>query len=62
MPQIVVSSDADSEGYVTHTLDGPYDGWVYNDEARIRLHGQDRFQLAGSGAVVLDTPPDLVAE
>lgn len=46
--------------YVEHVLDAPYEGWAYNDSARIFLSGQRIFVLHDDGTpIVYGTPPDL---
>jgi hypothetical protein len=61
MPQVVNRREVD-DVYDELVLDEPYDGWVHNDEARIRLNGQDRFLIASKTDVEFGTPADLLTE
>jgi hypothetical protein len=57
MAEVLFSTPPDPDGYVTHYLDEPYYGPAHNGEASIRLNGQTRFQLAGTGDVLFEEPP-----
>ena len=47
MPTIIQSSNSpDANGYFTHTLDAPYDGYAHTNNCSIQLNGQQTFQLA----------------
>lgn len=61
MAQVVARREVDPV-YDEIVLDGPYDGWVHNADARIRLNGQDRFQIASKKDVEFGTPADLLTE
>jgi hypothetical protein len=60
-PTLLVSEKPNADTYARHVLDTPYDGWVFNGIARIRLYGQTTFELADDGSdLTFGTPPDLL--
>jgi hypothetical protein len=50
VPEVLLSSDVDAEGYATHVLNFPHFGRVSNGIASIDLEGQFSFQLADDGS------------